>query len=158
MSYIEKIAGKVSRCFFCEAAKNNDDKNNYVVYRSKYSIALLNIYPYNNAHVMVAPIRHVPSIELLTDEELLDLMKVVNIVLKAIRMEYKPDGFNLGLNIGRTAGAGIESHVHIHIVPRWAGDTNFMPVLAKTKVIPEDLEKTWERLKKAIQSISLTPV
>jgi len=99
---------------------------------------------------MVAPKRHVPSLELLRDEELLDLFKTVCLVVEALRKEYKPHGFNIGINIGHAAGAGIESHVHVHIVPRWSGDTNFMPIVAGTKVLPEDLRSTWNRIRRAL--------
>ncbi len=150
--YVERAASGESKCIFCEAANSSDDLH-YVVYRSRYCIAMLNLYPYNTAHTMVAPLRHVPSIELLSDEELLDLFKTVRLVMKALREEYKPHGFNVGINVGRVAGAGIESHVHVHVVPRWSGDTNFMPVIAGTKVLPEDLRTTWARVKKAIERV-----
>ncbi|MEL9939928.1 MAG: HIT domain-containing protein [Ignisphaera sp.] len=140
-------------CIFCKAV-NQDDLANYVVYRSKHSIALLNKYPYNNGHVMVAPIKHVPSLEMLSDDELLDLAKTVSIVLKALRKCYNPHGFNIGANIGRAAGAGIEGHLHIHIVPRWNGDTNFMPVIANTKVIPEDLNVSWKKIRSCLEDVS----
>ena len=139
-------------CIFCKAV-NEDDATGYVVYRSKHSFALLNKFPYNNGHVMVAPIRHVPSIELLTEEEMLDLMKVISIVLKALRICYQPHGFNVGANIGRVAGAGIEGHLHIHVVPRWNGDTNFMPVISNTKVIPEDINVSWRRIRECIKKV-----
>ncbi len=152
--YVESATASTERsCIFCEAVRDADDEKHLVVYRSRHSIAMLNLYPYNTAHTMVAPRRHVPSIELLTDEELLDLFKLVSVVMKALRMEYKPQGFNVGVNVGRVAGAGIESHVHVHVVPRWSGDTNFMPVIAGTKVIPEDLRTTWRRVKKAISLV-----
>ena len=147
-----KAVDRSVECIFCDAVRSNDEKH-FVVYRSRHSIALLNLYPYNTAHVMVAPVKHVPSIEVLSDEELLDLMKVVNLVIQAIREEYRPQGFNVGINIGRVAGAGIESHVHVHIVPRWSGDTNFMPVIAGTKVLPEDLKTTWVRVRRAIEKV-----
>lgn len=133
-------------CIFCKAVKGSDEEN-YVVYRSLHTIAMLNRYPYNNAHVMIAPKRHVPSTELLNGEELIDLMNTLNRVLGAIRGCYNPHGFNIGANVGKAAGAGIEGHIHIHIVPRWNGDTNFMPVLARAKVIPEDLRDTWRKLR-----------
>ena len=148
--YVERAARGESRCIFCEAARGRDE-DHLVVYRSRHSIAMLNLYPYNTAHTMVAPLRHVPSIELLSDEELLDLFKTVALVMKGIRREYSPHGFNIGINVGRVAGAGIESHVHVHVVPRWSGDTNFMPVVAGTKVIPEDLRTTWVRVKRGIE-------
>ena len=147
-----KAVDRSIECVFCDAVRSSDEKH-FVVYRSRHSIALLNLYPYNTAHVMVAPVKHVPSIEVLSDEELLDLMKVVNLVIKAVREEYRPQGFNVGINIGRVAGAGIESHVHVHIVPRWSGDTNFMPVIAGTKVLPEDLRTTWMRVRRAIERV-----
>jgi len=149
---VVKAVDRSIECVFCDAVRSSDEKH-FVVYRSRHSIALLNLYPYNTAHVMVAPVKHVPSIEVLSDEELLDLMKVVNLVIKAVREEYRPQGFNVGINIGRVAGAGIESHVHVHIVPRWSGDTNFMPVIAGTKVLPEDLRTTWMRVRRAIERV-----
>jgi len=145
---------KHSDCIFCRAVQGSQNENNYVVYKSNSSIAMLNKYPYNNGHTMVAPIRHVPSPELLSDEELLDLAKTMNIIISAIRICYNPDGINIGANIGRAAGAGIEGHLHIHIVPRWIGDTNFMAVIAHTKVIPEALEETHSRLIKCIERVT----
>jgi ATP adenylyltransferase len=112
---------------------------------------MLNRFPYNNGHVMVAPIRHVPSVEMLSEEELLDLIKTLAKVIKAIRMCYQPHGINIGANIGKAAGAGIEGHLHIHIVPRWNGDTNFMPVIAGVKVIPEDVNVTWKKIKSCLE-------
>jgi len=102
---------------------------------------------------MVAPYRHVSSLELLDDDELLDLMKMVKLSIKAINIEYKPQGFNIGVNLGHIAGAGIEGHLHIHVVPRWLGDTNFMPIISSTKVIPEDINETYSRLRKVITKI-----
>jgi ATP adenylyltransferase len=144
-SYVIQLSHS-NECIFCKAV-NGSDEENYVIYRTSYTIALLNRYPYNNAHVMIAPKRHVPSTELLTNEELVDLMNTLNKILNAVRECYNPHGFNIGANIGKAAGAGIEGHIHIHIVPRWNGDTNFMPVLARTKVIPEDLKITWKKLR-----------
>ncbi|MEM1559926.1 MAG: HIT domain-containing protein [Ignisphaera sp.] len=153
-NYVVSTAAKNhSNCIFCKAVQDIHS-NNYLVYKSKFTIVMLNKYPYNNAHTMVAPIRHVPSLELLSDEELLDLMKTVNIVISAIKLCYNPDGINVGANIGRAAGAGVEGHLHIHIVPRWIGDTNFMAVIARTKVIPESLEETCSRLTECINKVS----
>lgn len=150
MKYITAHQGKT--CIFCDA-RNKSDEESYVVFRSSNSFAILNIYPYNTAHVMVAPYRHVNSFELLDDEELLDIMKLMKLVLKAIDNEYKPQGYNIGANLGQVAGAGIEGHLHIHIVPRWLGDTNFMPLIANVKVIPEDIKETYSRLRKSINEI-----
>lgn len=147
-SYVTQMS-HTNECIFCKAI-NGGDEENYVVYRSIHTIAILNRYPYNNAHVMVAPKRHIPSTELLTTDELIDLMTTLNTILSVVRKCYNPHGFNIGANIGRAAGAGIEGHIHIHIVPRWNGDTNFMPVLARAKVIPEDLRETWRKLRNCL--------
>lgn len=155
-NYVASIASTKnsnSECIFCKAARESDS-DNYVVYRGRFSIAMLNKYPYNNAHTMVAPVRHVPTPELLNEEELLDIMKTINIVMSAIRLCYSPDGINIGANIGRASGAGIEGHLHIHVVPRWFGDTNFMAIIARTKVIPENLNETYVRLTECIKKIT----
>lgn len=150
MSYIKK-ASEISECVFCTAATSEDEESSLIIARTQYSLAMLNAYPYNTAHIMIAPKRHVPRIELLNDYEVLDLFSLAKAVIRAIDEEYKPEGFNIGMNIGKVAGAGIESHIHIHIVPRWLGDTNFMPVIAYTKVMPEDLGTTLTRLKTRVR-------
>ncbi len=147
MKYVEYVARrKEEGCIFCEAARARDPEEKLVVYKTDRSIAVMNLYPYNTGHLMVAPLRHVPSIEDLGEEELLDLFSLVRRCLRLLRRAFKPDGFNVGINIGRVAGAGVEGHVHVHIVPRWCGDTNFMPVIASTKVIPEGIRDTYRRL------------
>ena len=147
MNYISKKAGK--KCIFCVGKKTVDarDKKRYILKRTKHSFSILNLYPYNNAHVMVAPFRHVKSLEFLTGRELADLMNLVNHTKKKIDRAFKPEGFNIGINIGRVAGAGFPGHVHVHIVPRWKGDTNFMPVTADTKMISWSLDAVWKLLK-----------
>lgn len=137
---------KRSGCFLCQIKKSKNDRANLVLKKTTHSIALLNLYPYNNGHVLVVPKRHVKSLELLSDVELLDLMKLNNEMTKRVRSRLKPHGMNMGINLGRISGAGVPGHVHIHIVPRWAGDTNFMPVVAQTKVISESLESAYKRL------------
>ena len=144
---------KTEGCIFCEFPKRGDDKKHLIVFRGKKGFIIMNAYPYNPGHVMIAPYRHVPSIENLNEDELLDVMKLTNIAIKAIRVTMNPDGFNVGINLGRVAGAGVEGHVHIHVVPRWDGDTNFMPVLADVKVIPQALEESYEELKKGIEKV-----
>ncbi len=134
---------KPKKCIFC-------DKNRFVIHRSVYSVSLLNIFPYNTGHVMIAPKRHVKSLSQLKDKELLDMIKHLNAVVDLLQKDLKPDGFNIGVNLGKISGAGIEGHVHIHIVPRWQGDTNFMPVISSTKVIPESLIELQKRLKRKI--------
>lgn len=137
---------KAKKCIFC-GNRTGAGRKRYIIDRSGYSFAMLNLYPYNNGHVMVAPYRHVKSMELLTDKELFDLVRIMNKVKRAIDKRLKPHGYNIGLNIGRIAGAGFAGHIHIHIVPRWTGDSNFMPVAANTKVISESLDAMYKLLK-----------
>ncbi len=140
-------------CIFCDFPKENRDRERLILYRGKKAFVIMNNYPYNPGHVMVAPYRHVANWEELTDEELLEIMKLTQLMIRAIKKAMKPDGFNLGVNLGRVAGAGIDGHVHLHIVPRWNGDTNFMPVIADTKVIPESLQEAYDELKRAIEEV-----
>lgn len=130
---------KRTGCIFC-IKPNGRRYGRHIVDRTKHSFSMLNLYPYNNGHVMVAPYRHVKSLELLSAGEIADLMKLVNKTKMKIDKALKPDGYNIGMNLGKTAGAGYAGHIHIHIVPRWAGDTNFMPVLSDTKVMAESLK------------------
>jgi ATP adenylyltransferase len=139
-------ANEQKGCIFCEKPREGRDRENYIVARFPRTFVILNAFPYNNGHLMVVPYRHVPSLTELRDEELAELMKVTQIAEQVLREAFQPQGFNIGLNLGRCAGAGIEEHLHIHIVPRWHGDTNFMPVIAETKVLPELLQQTYERL------------
>lgn len=159
LSYIEGLSkeARSSLCLFCMVASEGPEKDeeNLVVYRGAKTFVILNKYPYNNGHVMVVPYRHVPSLEDLNDDELLDLGRTLALMLMVLRKTYSPDGFNVGANIGRDAGAGIEDHFHIHVVPRWRGDTNFMPVISDTKVIPQLLKDSYVCIKKTIESVSL---
>jgi len=139
-------ADRQQGCIFCEKPKEQRDRENLIVARFERCFVILNAFPYNNGHLMVVPYRHVPSLLNLTDEELAELMKVTQISERVLRQALNPHGFNIGLNLGRCAGAGIEEHLHVHIVPRWHGDTNFMPVIADTKVLPELLSQTYEKL------------
>ncbi|ASA77270.1 HIT domain-containing protein [Thermococcus sp. 5-4] len=140
-------------CIFCDFPKENRDKERLILYRGKHCFIIMNNYPYNPGHVMIAPYRHVGRWEDLTDYELLEMMQLSQLMIKALKKTMNPQGFNMGVNLGRVAGAGIDDHVHLHIVPRWNGDTNFMPVIADTKVIPESLEEAYEELKAAIDEI-----
>jgi len=144
--YIENVNNK-GECIFCSKPKEEPSSNNLVLYKSKFSFIIMNLFPYNTGHLMVAPYKHTSKITDLTDEEWLDIKKLIDLCIKIIEEVYKPQGFNIGMNLGRIAGAGIEEHIHIHIVPRWAGDTNFMPIISNTKVIPESLEDTYNKLK-----------
>jgi ATP adenylyltransferase len=138
---------KDDECIFCRAAESDDDEGNYVVHRGEHSFVILNAYPYNNGHVMVAPYAHEPSIEPLDDATTLEMTQLVKRSLAALRQAYRPEGFNIGINQGSAAGAGIEEHVHQHVVPRWGGDTNFMPVIGDLRVLPQALADSWRELR-----------
>lgn len=130
----------------CDIFQSRKDKQHLVLKRGEFAALLINRYPYNNGHLMVAPYWHVDSIESLNDRERNEMMQLSSIACKALRKSLKPDGFNLGLNIGTAAGAGLKDHIHLHIVPRWEGDTNFMPVLGEVKIIPQPLDELWHKL------------
>lgn len=151
---IEYILGpKIPRgdvSVFKRIADDSDDEANLVICRARACFALLNNYPYNGGHVLVVPYRQVPGLEDLTDDEMLEVMQVARRCVAALKRVMKPDGFNLGFNLGRAAGAGIEEHLHLHIVPRWTGDTNFMPVIAGTTVLPQALREVAARLREAL--------
>lgn len=132
------------KCIFC--VNNSRDTDKYIIKRSKFSFAILNIYPYNNGHIMVSPYRHVKDIAGLDDRELLDMMRLVKDMQILLKKKLNPHGFNIGINSGQVSGAGYKDHVHIHIVPRWIGDTNFMPVISDTKVIPQSLKELYKLL------------
>ena len=137
---------KPEGCILCEKPKENKDVPNYILYRGDKNFVILNSYPYNPGHLMVAPYRHVASLEELTEEERQEHFEIVSRSIKVLRQVFKPGGFNIGINLGKAAGAGIEDHFHTHIVPRWQGDTNFMPVLSEVKVLPEALADTYQKL------------
>jgi ATP adenylyltransferase len=136
---------KAKGCIFCLALK--DPQSNYVVFNTKYSVCILNIFPYNNGHLMVSPLRHLADISRLKEEEALDLFKSVKKAKKMLDNVLRPQGYNIGINLNDVAGAGIKAHLHIHIVPRWRGDNNFMPVLGATKVISQSLKELYKQLK-----------
>ncbi len=144
ISYITNA--KEDGCIFCNGQREGDDRERLVLHRGKHTIVMLNKYPYNNGHLMVAPRRHVASLEDLKPEEAIDLMAAIQRCCVLLKKVLSPQGFNIGANLGKVAGAGIEDHIHFHIVPRWQGDTNFMPILAETRVIPEHLAETYNRL------------
>jgi ATP adenylyltransferase len=149
LEYI-KQADEIEGCVFCaEAAGELADDESLVVARSETAIALLNKYPYSSGHLMAAPVRHIGAFAELSNGEALEIHGLARAALDALALVYGPDGYNLGWNLGRVAGAGIADHVHLHVVPRWSGDTNFMPVLADAKVIPEFLLETRDRLREA---------
>ena len=141
---------KEDGCVFCNAINSKNDEERLILYRSKHAFIIMNLYPYNAGHIMIVPNRHLDSPLKLTEEEQSDMFKLVNMGIDVIQKVMNPDGFNLGMNLGRTAGAGIDDHIHIHIVPRWNGDTNFMSTTSDTKVISEALKETYFKLKGAL--------
>lgn len=143
---------KANGCIFCEAAQGDNDRENLVLLRGERAFLMLNRYPYNNGHFMAVPYAHVPSLEDLDRSTLTEIMLLVNKGLGALRATMEPQGFNIGANLGEVAGAGIEEHVHIHAVPRWAGDTNFMPLIGNARVVPQTWLQTFDMLGAALAS------
>jgi len=135
---------------FVRIAQSNDDEGNYVLVRERTCFAVLNTYPYNGGHLMVVPYKQTPDLNGLSEGELADLMKLTRRCMNALTKVMRPDGFNVGINIGKVAGAGIAEHLHIHVVPRWNGDTNFMPVIGQTSVVPQALADIAARLRAAL--------
>jgi len=152
MEYVE-VMGKEEGCILCDKPKQGNDAANYILYRGDKNFIIMNAYPYNPGHLMIVPYRHIASLEELTAEELHEHFEVVSRSVRLLKQVFNPDGFNIGINLGKVAGAGIEKHLHTHIVPRWQADTNFMPVIADTKVIPEAMAKTYKKLKGAASSL-----
>jgi ATP adenylyltransferase len=147
MEYIKAAGAEDAEgCIFCDLSARDEDEKNLILARSERAFAILNAFPYNAGHLMVAPFRHVGELEEVSAEELADLDGLLQRSIRALKEEYAPQGFNIGMNLGRVAGAGIPDHVHWHVVPRWNGDTNFMPVVGQTKVLPELLEESFRRL------------
>ena len=152
MRYIESAAmGEEADCFLCDNQDKEDSIENLILYRGGLCFVIMNLYPYNNGHLMVAPHRHIHDFLELSPEELAETAELSKLCLKALTEVMHPHGFNLGWNLGRVAGAGLEEHIHQHILPRWNGDTNFMPVLADTKVISQSLEESYQRLREVFE-------
>ena len=145
INYIK--AKKPKKCLFCQSQKSAAGR--FVIFKTKHAIVLLNIFPYNNGHLLVSPLRHTRDIAYLKEAEILDLIKAVNRAKALLDKVLKPEGYNIGINISAVAGAGIAGHVHIHIVPRWRGDTNFMPVVSNTKIVSQSLRELYQQLKNA---------
>ena len=146
MEYILESQEPNPVCIFCNKPAEKDDEKNLIAYRSRHCFVMLNKFPYNNGHLMIIPFKHEADLTQLNDEIVIDLHHTLSKSIQVLRQIMHPHGLNIGVNVGRTAGAGIEDHLHYHLVPRWNGDTNFMPVLAGTKVLSEALSKTWEKL------------
>jgi ATP adenylyltransferase len=150
IEYIQRA--KEGGCILCQKPKENNDEANFILYRGQHNFIILNGFPYNPGHLMIAPYRHIANLEDLSFEEVMEHFDIVKKGLEILKATLKPAGFNIGLNLGRVAGAGIEDHIHTHIVPRWQGDTNFMPVLSDTKIISEGLASTYKKLKNAMMT------
>ncbi len=147
VNYIQGLNKSQGNCFICDCLdKSADDAKNHVLWRTQRCVTILNRFPYNNGHLLIAPVRHIAELEEADDEELLELIKLVRESQKALSLAIQPHGFNVGLNIGRCAGAGLPGHIHIHIVPRWDGDTNFMNVCGDADVISQSLDELFELL------------
>jgi ATP adenylyltransferase len=155
-SYIETFKKPQKRrsgaklSLFTVARRSREDAKNLVVWRGKHCFVIMNRFPYNSGHVMIVPNRQTADIYALTPEELLEIMETIQRTMKALDTLMKPQGYNVGANIGRAGGAGVDEHIHFHVVPRWNGDTNFMPVLSDTKVVSEEIKKTWKTLRKQL--------
>ena len=145
MEYIASTL-KVTDCIFCTKPRDKKDKSNLILYRGKTGFIIMNRFPYNSGHLLIVPYRHTASFSDLSDEEKIDLFNLLQISQDVLDRIMHPQGFNIGMNLGRLAGAGIVNHLHFHVVPRWGGDTNFMPIVGNTKVISEALDKTWKHL------------
>jgi ATP adenylyltransferase len=153
MDFIAKP--KKGGCVFCGAQKSGNDRKNHVLCRGAHSFAMLNLYPYSNGHIMVAPNRHTGKFQALTKDELLEMNLLAQACTEVLDRVFRPGGYNIGINAGKPAGAGIPGHIHLHIVPRWYGDTSFMPVIGDTKIIPEAIDRTYDRLEKQFNKIRI---
>ncbi len=151
LSYIKEATKGENRegCFICKAASESPEKDeeNLLLYKGKYSLAILNKYPYNTGHLMVCPLRHTGEFTSLRKEELEEIDQTLKKALIVLKRAFNPDGFNIGLNLGKVSGGSVDTHIHYHVVPRWMGDTNFMPVISGVKVIPQSLSETYSILK-----------
>jgi ATP adenylyltransferase len=146
-AFVEGATGNGSgECFLCAAPAAHDDRANLILARADLAYALLNLYPYNSGHLMVAPYLHTGDLATLDPAIAQAMMRLTQRCVDVLQQAYRPEGFNIGMNLGRPGGAGVPDHLHIHVVPRWTGDTNFMPVVGETKVLPESLDQTYDRL------------
>ena len=146
--YVQK-ADPADACIFCQKASEDNDGENYIVHRARHNFVILNLYPYTTGHLMVAPYEHVATLEAASKEIVEEIMLLSRQAQRLLRSIYKPGGFNIGMNIGEVAGAGVAGHIHMHVVPRWAGDANFMSTVGETRILPEELPETYRKLKAA---------
>ncbi|GAB4247792.1 MAG: HIT domain-containing protein [Thermoleophilia bacterium] len=151
MRYIK--SEKPGGCIFCDKPAAGDDQANHIVWRGEKAFVLLNAYPYNNGHLMVAPYAHIGELESLPADTLAEIMNLCQDAVRALKRDFNAEGINVGLNLGAAAGAGVKDHLHFHLVPRWVGDTNFMPVTADVRIIPQSLDHAWSLLHKAFADL-----
>jgi ATP adenylyltransferase len=155
LEYVESAVKESGGCFLCDALQAGDDRERLIVHRDALTFLIMNLYPYNNGHLLLAPHRHVGGLDDLTMDELTAVAELTRRAVKWLDIAYQPHGYNIGLNLGRVAGAGLPGHIHWHIVPRWDGDTNFMPVLGCAKVISEGLRAGFDRIRQAVENETL---
>ncbi len=148
--YLASTGKKSPSCVFCVDEDRSHDAERLIVFRGSYNFIILNLFPYTSGHVMVAPYEHLDTIAVAKAEQLSEMMQLAQRCIGALQKLYKPEGFNIGMNLGQAAGAGIREHFHLHVVPRWIGDANFMSITGETRVLPEELGRTYERLKSAL--------
>lgn len=151
LSYIEQASKTGTPNIFVELPAQDQDRDNLILHRGKTAFVMLNAFPYTNGHLMVAPYRHTADLGELEDDELLEISQLLALCLRWIRAAYHPDGFNIGVNLGRAAGAGIPTHIHWHVVPRWEGDTNFMTSVGEVRVLPQSLQDSYDRLRSVME-------
>ena len=144
---------KSQECIFCVSSDHREDQEKLILYRSSYSFVMLNRYPYTNGHMMIAPFRHTADMNALSSDEMLDMFIALRLCRNALQETAAPQGVNIGINLGKAAGAGVDEHIHIHIVPRWNGDTNFMTVIGDIRVMPENLKKSYDKLFPSFQAV-----
>lgn len=145
-TYVQKSL-KMKNCIFCEARSKKNEAEALILFRGQHNFIILNRYPYTTGHLMIAPYRHLAAFEKAPEPTVTEAVKLIQLVIRILKKCYRPHGFNVGLNLGHSAGAGVAGHYHIHVVPRWTGDANFMPIIGETKVLCEDLQTTYDRLK-----------
>ncbi len=150
-AYVSTTSEKSGGCIFCDKPREDRDAENYIVYRAERVFVILNAYPYNNGHLMVVPYAHIGDLEQVAPATLAEMMRVAQRCVHVLRATMRPDAFNVGMNIGRPAGAGIADHIHMHVVPRWTGDTNFMPVVADTRVLSQSLQSSYALLRQGFE-------
>lgn len=148
--YVANV-GKIKGCFLCQHLKLKDTRKSLILYKGKHSFIILNKFPYNNGHLMIVPIKHMKNLEDLGDEELNEIFSLARRIIPILKKVYRPQGFNIGMNLGVCAGTSVAEHMHLHIVPRWKSDTNYMPVIGGTKIIPESLEESYRKIKSEVQ-------